>query len=486
MTNPMSVSVSVELLTGSYDAAQVGDQRLAEWPPHPARLFCALVAAARDAADRAALAWLESQPPPVVLAAQASWTQARSAYVVTNTVDARGGSQTHPGRRNGRRERVTAVPSVPRVQFVWGDADPADGVAEALDRMARRVPYLGRSTGIAVVSASAAAAGVPAPAVDGCVVFEPCGPTEADVSLRVPYPGYLAELDVLFEADEPTWQAARFLGYKIRRPVVEKVPDAPSVYSDVVVLGFAGLRPEGRLAAQFTQALRRAVLARAGDDAPPVLHGHGADGRPHVAFLALPHVGVEHARGHLLGLAVAVPDLPAEERRQIISAVLGLRRSGDDGLCELSVRGIGTVELSYEPGLVRPWSVRPERWRRGSTRWVTATPMVLDRFPKNGDEDIEVLRACRTIGLPDPVDIQASREPLLPGAARMRPNDLPERLRGRLFRHVALTFDRKIAGPVLLGAGRHLGVGLLAPVGAGGDPDGSTPDSVAVAAGPVG
>ena len=33
-----------------------------------------------------------------------------------------------------------------------------------------------------------------------------------------------------------------------------------------------------------------------------------------------------------------------------------------------------------------------------------------------------------------------------------------------LFRHVAVTFDRTVHGPVLVGAGRYLGVGLLAPV----------------------
>lgn len=38
------------------------------------------------------------------------------------------------------------------------------------------------------------------------------------------------------------------------------------------------------------------------------------------------------------------------------------------------------------------------------------------------------------------------------------------RVHGRPFRHVALDFDRTVAGPLLLGAGRYLGVGLLAPV----------------------
>ena len=71
--------------------------------------------------------------------------------------------------------------------------------------------------------------------------------------------------------------------------------------------------------------------------------------------------------------------------------------------------------------------------------------------------------SLRRVGLPEPVEVQISNEPLLPGAARLRPADLPRQVKGRLFRHIAVTFDRRVAGPVLVGAGRYLGVGLLAP-----------------------
>jgi CRISPR-associated protein Csb2 len=60
--------ISIELLTGSYDAAEVDDRDRAVGPPHPARLFCALVAAAHGDDDQAALRWLEAQPAPVILA----------------------------------------------------------------------------------------------------------------------------------------------------------------------------------------------------------------------------------------------------------------------------------------------------------------------------------------------------------------------------------------------------------------------------------
>jgi CRISPR-associated protein Csb2 len=131
---------------------------------------------------------------------------------------------------------------------------------------------------------------------------------------------------------------------------------------------------------------------------------------------------------------------------------------------------VGTVELRYQLGLVRPWGASPQRWRQGSRRWMSATPMVLDRYPKRAERVADEVRRClRTVGLPEPVDVQVSLEPLLPGAARLRPLDLPDQTRGRLFRHVAVTFERRVSGPVLAGAGRYLGVGLFAPVGTDGD-----------------
>jgi CRISPR-associated protein Csb2 len=469
--------ITIDLLTGSYDASDVGDRERAEWPPHPGRLFSALLAAARGEDDRAALRWLEQQPPPWVVAAGRAVQDRREAYVVTNSLSQKGGSQFHPGRTNGLRVRGRAVPADPRVTMIWSGS-VGEGVVGALDGMARRVPYLGRSTGIALV---AAAVRVDDGAVDGqspgVEVFEPCDLLDGEVSLRVPYPGFTAELDAQFEADRPAWEVARYRAYR-RRPAAtgdvgvgagaDRV--VPSVYSDVVVFQFCGLRPQPQLAAAMTESLRSAVLKAAKGSAPPVLHGHGADGRPHVAFLALPDVGHVHADGHLLGLAVAVPDLPAPERAAVLNAVLGLRRADRDGLVELPVPKLGAVSLTYQPGLVRPWGASAQRWRRGSRRWVSATPMVLDRYPKRPGQVVdEVQRCLGTVGLPATVDVQVSREPLLPGAARLRPLDLPAQVRGRLFQHVSVTFDRRVSGPVLVGAGRYLGMGLLAPVSVDGD-----------------
>src|SRR5262249_9982281 len=157
------------------------------------------------------------------------------------------------------------------------------------------------------------------------------------------------------------------------------------------------------------------------------------------------------------GLAVAVPELPEPERVAVLRAVLGLRRRDRDEAIHLSVPRLGTVELLYQPGLVRPWGASPDRWRRGSRPWASATPVILDRYPNRPEQAVEEVRRClRTVGLPEPVDVRVSPEPLLPGAARLRSLDLPKQARHRLFRHVAVTFERQVSGPVLVGAGRYL------------------------------
>ena len=68
--------ISVELLAGWYVATAFNNRTRAEWPPHPARLFSALVAAwgegevssERGQRERAALQWVERLPAPIVLA----------------------------------------------------------------------------------------------------------------------------------------------------------------------------------------------------------------------------------------------------------------------------------------------------------------------------------------------------------------------------------------------------------------------------------
>ena len=472
----MSLMIDIELISGRYHAAGAGDRDAVEWPPHPARVFCALVASARCDSDREALRWLERLSAPLVQAAANVRHDVRASYVVTNSIEKSGGSQFHPGRTNALKLRHSVVPDRSRVRLVWPNVDPVPSTVAVLDALARRVPYLGRSTGVAALSfRMAGEPGSPELPV-GLVQFEPAPGARDGMALRVPYAGYLDHLVDQYDNGRPAWEVSRDVNYRLaggESPGGElhgTVPTiAPSVYTDVIILRFTGLRPDGRLTTIFTEALRRAVMSVTQDPLPEALHGHDADGRPHVAFLGLPNADNPHADGRLLGLAVAIPDLPEPQRRAIVRGVLvGMRAEGDTGaeqrVLRLSVPRIGQVDLSYQPGLVRPWGIRPERWRPGSDHWVSVTPIVLDRDPRRGDFRGEIARSCLSIGLPEPKDVVVSTSPLVMGGIRMRPGDLPEQARGKLFRHVELRFGQKVAGPMLLGAGRYLGIGLMAPL----------------------
>ena len=85
--------LSLTLLTGRYVATAYNDRRVAEWPPHPARIYSALVAAhydtdAPDPAERSALEWLATIQPPCVVATDAEARKVLGVYVPTNDAEA--------------------------------------------------------------------------------------------------------------------------------------------------------------------------------------------------------------------------------------------------------------------------------------------------------------------------------------------------------------------------------------------------------------
>jgi CRISPR-associated protein Csb2 len=63
-------TLEVDYLMGRVLASRHDDRRQVEWPPHPTRLFSALVAAYEecDLGEEAAMAleWLEALPPPAI------------------------------------------------------------------------------------------------------------------------------------------------------------------------------------------------------------------------------------------------------------------------------------------------------------------------------------------------------------------------------------------------------------------------------------
>ena len=84
-------SIEINFLTGRYVATCHNDRRKHEWPPHPARLFSALVAAWADAdepdtLEHSAIEWLESQKPPEISASRAFPRVATTHFVPVNDI----------------------------------------------------------------------------------------------------------------------------------------------------------------------------------------------------------------------------------------------------------------------------------------------------------------------------------------------------------------------------------------------------------------
>lgn len=454
----MPIRLDITLLSGRYDAGGE-DPHQTEWPPHPARIFAALRSVAGDD-EVAALAELERLSPPLIHASGAGVSSTRG-YVVTNALERKGGHQVHAGRTAREQRRVRRLPHHARVQYDWVDGDAlSDECVAELDRLARRVPYLGRSTSPAMLLVSRVARPEPFP---GHTTYEPATGA-GEVQVRVPYPGYLTELNALHASNQPAWQASGARSRRAYRRVgVEPVPPVAPVdspYPDLVVLRFVGPRPPGRLVSRFTAALRSKVMRQTKDPLPPALHGHGLPGRPHVAYLGLPYTGHEHADGQLVALAVAIPGLDREERRRILK---GIFDDGEDHDVTLFVPGIETFTLRHCPDDPHPLSATVTRWTRPARSWVSVTPLVLDRFPKDRDLAAATVTSFAQAGLPEPREVELSRQPLTPGAIRLRKGDLPSRCDRRLYTHVRAVFDQPVRGPVLAGAGRYFGVGLFAP-----------------------
>lgn len=90
-------ALEVEFLGDRYTATRYNDRDAGEWPPHPARLFYALVATWSDLEDPhpatlEALEWLERQPAPALRVPEAWPRTVCKVFVPVNDTTALGGS----------------------------------------------------------------------------------------------------------------------------------------------------------------------------------------------------------------------------------------------------------------------------------------------------------------------------------------------------------------------------------------------------------
>lgn len=553
------LAIEIELLTSRYAATAHNDRGRAEWPPHPARFFSALVAALHDhdpvdQDEREALLWLERQEAPslrVDLESRIGRRRVLDVYVPVNDVTLREGAGLSPeqwgeeftkqkrkaeGRlakaeakykeefrknagsdktkkalkevekarravandgfsdvdletsialmpeRRTRQVRTFPVvlPEMPTFAFLWPNADPSAHRA-ALERLCARVTRLGHSSSL-----------VRCRLADGDFTPTLVPSDDGEVVLRVVGPGQVDRLERAFEHHkgvENRVLPARPQRYDLAFRKATPSPQAASVFSStdwVLFERVGGARPLASRTTDVARALRRALIEVHGNaDLPATLSGHGENGpteQPHVAFVPLPFIGHEHADGALMGCALVLPrDLSKDDRELLFRLVAKWEKERANDRGELTLAG-GTLPRFHvrRVDVSAKVTLDPTRWSRSSTRFITATPIALDRNPgnlrsnKDGTAHKAALAAqkiisdaCERVVGVRPLSVEVSLAPLLPGAQHVR--DFPPwpGRPGRITRvrvHADIRFAEPVRGPLLLGAGRYFGLGLCVPV----------------------
>lgn len=459
------LAVEVEYLTGVARAANDrGDAP--DWPPQPDRLFSALVAtwAARGErpAERAALEWLERAEPPMIEASLAASRSTEKVFVPPND-DAATAITVMPERRRRQERRFPAcIPNDPVVRWVWPVA-PSDAVAEALEALARDTSYLGHSASLV-----------------RCTVRRLSAQGNAVAARRAIYPGRLAELVRRFKDGQRPSPGASLAPC----PAASPAPPASVFGTDWIVFAHAGgWRPDARAAALLGKTLIKAVQAGYAPDAAPAwVSGHQADGSPlaapHLAALPLLDAGWEWSQGRLMGMALALPraleHVAGPEEEGLFRALSRINTHDPDSL-EISLRLPGGQAWQLRrDAMPDAKSLRPDRYVKAARIWATVTPIALDRHPKaEGEIEATIAMACERIGLPQPTRVVAGKHTAIRGAPSARPGvaapewtgwRLPAPLTGRRLTHAVIEFAEPVAGPVLLGAGRFVGLGLCLPL----------------------
>lgn len=494
------LALAWEYLTGRAVAKSTTSTDEPEWPPHPDRVFQALVAAwgEHGCADdeRRALEWLERAGPPTIVAPADHDADgvlgddvlkgaAPTVFVATN--DAKGSGRSYADGAIGlvpqhRKKAARTFPSMTLgsqpCALRWDDATPGSHIA-ALERLAARVTYIGHSRSLVrmwVTSAPGAPTWIPAPP-----------DARSSVALRVPSEGRLAVLIDAYGGGEPgRWQRPPWAPEHRYVLASGVAATAESVFSDnLLVLGVRGSTRLGLgQTLRVTTALRATLIKHAGDArTAQLVSGHAADGAPmdsaHVAYAPLAFVDSPHSDGHLLGVALAIPRrLAPNEEAAIIEAVARACVETPGGpavrlvlgaLGELALEAVGVEDTRR--------TLAPETWSGPATTWRTVTPFVLDRMPPRRHADLEawveeqVREACVRQRLPAPVDVELDGTAFVRGVphARSFPPICAKDGRRKWHTHVRVTFPEAVSGPLMLGAGRFRGYGLFRPsAGTGG------------------
>jgi CRISPR-associated protein Csb2 len=428
-----------------------------EWPPSPLRLLRALYATWRARAPQ-----LDEDIVMSLLDALAETPEYHvPPYRLAHTRHYMPDGVRAKGWEEGSDKVFDAFAAMPRgesVVVVWaGDLDPAQH--DALDVLARELPYLGRAESICIAAVVDGPAGgtrtwrpVDAGTPDAVPLLAPTRPLD-ESTLLVKAPAMPERATTLLYAAEPASAA---------RPPRRSTRPRPTAVRWALV---AAAQPAVQATVTMAHVLREAAQSRYGkiaDNAASVTlsgrypeGGKRHDNHSHAHYLALDSDG----NGLLDTLVLWAREGLGEAEVRAATAIDRLTGHGyisDFRPCRLGVEAVGSIDV------VAPEIVGPARM------WVSETPFAPARYRERGvtwEQHVEdsVRSELRARELPEPESVEPYR-----GRAswlsyrRHRPSK--ETIgAARNATGVRLTFRDPVEGPLALGALSHFGLGLFRP-----------------------
>ena len=477
------------------------------WPPAPARLFQALMAgAARGAvvpnAARDALDWLERMPPPVIAAPRGEPGQEYTVFVPNNDLDAALSGRRAPtfedavaSTRVGKAVRPILFDASTPLLYCW-HFDGDETLAAALCETAARLYQLGRGIDAAWADAGVLAADTAKLRLSshGGIVYRPSVGGGTGNKLLCPRPGTrrslanrFAGMRTRFRRDSRNRRAVRLFAQPPKPFLASIAYNAPpdhlvfALRSSDARGGFAPRRlgEAAALVAEVRDAAARRLCAGTpaqAEDVARYLVGQGAtdtDKAARVTIVPMPSTGHPHADMMIRRLAIYVPQSCPLRTDDLAWAFAQVTWTVADGrtVSELQSTDDDTMTLRYEAA-GRHWQsvtplvlagVRPPPG--GPARAGPAAKGAAERTREEARAVHAVCQALRHAAVRErPVTVAVQREPFDGRGERAECFSVGSRFPTESLWHVALTFAAPVSGPVVLGNGRYLGLGLMCTV----------------------
>lgn len=492
-----SLLIAVQFQEGRYHGQDDGFNGADGWPPSPGRLFQALVAAAAcgdriPAKDERALKWLEKIGPPRIAMPPVRRGRAVTLYVPNNDLDAVGGAPARVGEiRTSKQWRPCFFDSAESVLYAW-DFEPESEEAARICAIAGRLYQLGRGIDMAWASgrvleqreAKTVLESHPGPILqprgDGQIATPRAGTLDSLVTRHQGNCMRLATVRVgrksRQEFTQPPKASFRYTGYdtsprylhfELRHFELRNLEGrfAPYPLASAALL-ITGLRDD--VAARLKKSLpeQSALFKKliVGRDAGP------ADLAQRIRLMPIPSVGTRYTDPSIRRIAVEVPPDCPIRLDDLQWAFSGLEPHDPETGKILPGRLVSTDDSRMADRFRGParafWSVTPLALSRAKRRrlGIADKKAANERNQEEQRAASAVVQALRHAGIRvSPIDVRVQREPFSGRGERVEAFAAGTRFPKETLWHVKVSFAEPVAGPLVLGDGRYLGLGLMQP-----------------------